>query len=99
MILENVRIFNGTAARLSAPSNVLVVGNIMKTIPKAPIADSTETAVTRIRAGGRSLTPGLIGAAAIADNPDSVRQRAREQLALGASQIKLMARGWGGVQL
>ena len=34
-----------------------------------------------------------IGAAAIADNPDTVRQRAREQLALGASQIKLMAGG------
>jgi imidazolonepropionase-like amidohydrolase len=33
------------------------------------------------------------GAAAIADSPDSVRQRVREQLALGASQIKLMAGG------
>ena len=32
-----------------------------------------------------------IGAAVIADNADAVRQRAREQLALGASQIKLMA--------
>jgi imidazolonepropionase-like amidohydrolase len=34
-----------------------------------------------------------VGAAAIADNADTVRQRAREQLALGASQIKLMAGG------
>jgi imidazolonepropionase-like amidohydrolase len=34
-----------------------------------------------------------IGAVAIADNPDEVRLRAREQLALGASQIKLMAGG------
>jgi imidazolonepropionase-like amidohydrolase len=34
-----------------------------------------------------------VGAAAIADSPDMVRQRAREQLALGASQIKLMAGG------
>lgn len=34
-----------------------------------------------------------IGAAVIADSPDAVRQRAREQLALGASQIKLMAGG------
>ncbi len=33
------------------------------------------------------------GAAAIADSPDLVRQRVREQLALGASQIKLMAGG------
>ncbi len=34
-----------------------------------------------------------IGASAIADSPDTVRQRVREQLALGASQIKLMAGG------
>ena len=34
-----------------------------------------------------------IGAAAIADDADAVRQRAREQLALGASQLKLMAGG------
>ncbi|MFN3670469.1 MAG: amidohydrolase family protein [Bosea sp. (in: a-proteobacteria)] len=34
-----------------------------------------------------------IGGAAIADSPDTVRRRAREQLALGASQIKLMAGG------
>jgi imidazolonepropionase-like amidohydrolase len=34
-----------------------------------------------------------VGAAAIADDPDTVRLRTREQLALGASQIKLMAGG------
>ena len=34
-----------------------------------------------------------VGAAAIADDADTVRLRAREQLALGASQIKLMAGG------
>lgn len=34
-----------------------------------------------------------MGATAIADNPDAVRQRAREQLALGASHVKLMAGG------
>ena len=34
-----------------------------------------------------------LGAAEIADSPDLVRQRTREQLALGASQIKLMAGG------
>src|SRR5690606_15581798 len=33
------------------------------------------------------------GATEIADSPDLVRQRVREQLALGASQIKLMAGG------
>jgi imidazolonepropionase-like amidohydrolase len=34
-----------------------------------------------------------VGAGAIADGPDMVRLRAREQLMLGASQIKLMAGG------
>jgi imidazolonepropionase-like amidohydrolase len=34
-----------------------------------------------------------VGAAAIADDPDTVRKRAREQLQLGASQVKLMAGG------
>jgi imidazolonepropionase-like amidohydrolase len=34
-----------------------------------------------------------VGAAAIADDADTVRRSAREQLALGASQIKLMAGG------
>src|SRR5260221_6148304 len=35
------------------------------------------------------------GVAAIADSPDEVRLRAREQLRQGASQIKLMAGGGG----
>lgn len=34
-----------------------------------------------------------VNAAAIADSPDAVRKRAREQLALGASQVKMMAGG------
>jgi len=34
-----------------------------------------------------------VGGAAIADSPDTVRQRVREQLALGATQIKLTAGG------
>ena len=34
-----------------------------------------------------------IGGSMIADSPDAVRQRAREQLMLGASQIKLTAGG------
>jgi imidazolonepropionase-like amidohydrolase len=37
-----------------------------------------------------------IGAAAVADDADTVRKRAREQLALGASQLKLMAGGGVG---
>ena len=37
--------------------------------------------------------PDRIGAAAIADDEATVRKRAREQLALGATQVKLMAGG------
>jgi imidazolonepropionase-like amidohydrolase len=174
---------------------VLVVGNVIKSISTAPIADPAAARVTRLQGGGRTLMPGLIdahthimfatlpqmvvltsdvgfvnvaatkaanemllrgftsvrdlggpifglkrgidtglvagpriwpagafisqsgghgdfrlptdiparpgdythservGAAAIADSPDAVRLRVREQLMLGASQIKLMAGG------
>src|SRR5215510_12967855 len=60
VIFVNVRIFNGTSDRLSAPSNVLVVGNLIKTISTAPIADPPATSVTRVQGGGRTLMPGLI---------------------------------------
>lgn len=46
----------------------------------------------RIPGGPLSYTEAQ-GMAAIADSPDEVRLRAREQLRLGASQIKLMAGG------
>jgi imidazolonepropionase-like amidohydrolase len=60
VMIENVRIFNGTSDRLSAPSNVLVVGNSIKAISNAPIAAPPGTSVTRIQGGGRTLMPGLI---------------------------------------
>ena len=195
VLFENVRIYNGTADQLSAPTNVLVVGNVITAISPAPVAVPENVAVTRVAGGGRTLMPGLIdahthimfstlpqaailtsdvgfvnvaavkaagdtllrgftsvrdlggpvfglkrgidaglvpgpriwpagafisqtgghgdfrlpielpappdafsyseriGAAAIADDADTVRKRTREQLALGASQIKLMAGG------
>ena len=195
VLFENVRIYNGTADQLSAPTNVLVVGNVITAISPAPVAVPENVAVTRVAGGGRTLMPGLIdahthimfstlpqaailtsdvgfvnvaavkaagdtllrgftsvrdlggpvfglkrgidaglvpgpriwpagafisqtgghgdfrlptelpappdafsyseriGAAAIADDADAVRKRTREQLALGASQIKLMAGG------
>ena len=43
--------------------------------------------------GGPLSHSEVIGVAAIADSPDEVRLRAREQLRQGASQIKLMAGG------
>ena len=60
VIFENVRIFDGTSDRLSSPSNVLVVGNVIKAISASPIAAPPGTAVTRIPGGGRTLMPGLI---------------------------------------
>ncbi|MBK9062038.1 MAG: amidohydrolase family protein [Acidobacteria bacterium] len=62
VLFENVRIFDGTSARLSAPSNVLVVGNVIKSISTAPVAAPAGSAVTRIAGGGRTLMPGLIDA-------------------------------------
>jgi imidazolonepropionase-like amidohydrolase len=194
VLFTNVRVFTG-APNLSPVSNVLVVGNLIRTISTSPIATDGLGEVTRIDGGGRTLMPGLIdnhwhtmfvrptpaammvgdfgyfnilasveatatlmrgfttvrdlggpsfglkqaidegllpgpriypsgamitttgghgdfrpltelprtgsgqshmeqlGAALVADNPDEVRLRAREQLAQGASQIKLMAGG------
>ena len=60
VIIENVRIFNGTSDRLSAPSNVLIVGNIIKAISSAPISAPPGAAIERIQGGGRTLMPGLI---------------------------------------
>jgi len=197
-LFQNVRIFDGKSAALSAPSDVLVRGNVIERISQTPIAIDANADVRVIAAGGRVLMPGLIephwhsfmaatampllttanpsylhllaarqaeetlmrgfttvrdmggpvfglkraidegtvkgpriypsgamisqtsghgdfrfpfelprtlggtlsqseaqGAAAIADSPDEVRLRAREQLRQGASQIKLM--GGGGV--
>lgn len=195
VLFENVRIFNGSADKLSGPSNVLVVGNQIKAISSGTITPPADVALVKVAGGGRTLMPGLIdahthimfatlsqaailnsdigfvnvaavneahnmlmrgftsirdlggpslglkkgidmgmatgpriwssgafisqtgghgdfrlpndmparpgdfthservGAAAIADSADMVRMRAREQLALGASQIKLMAGG------
>ena len=47
----------------------------------------------RAHPGGPLSHSELEGVAAIADSPDEVRLRAREQLRLGASQIKVMAGG------
>ncbi len=60
VLFENVRIYSGTADRLSAASNVLVVGNVIRTISSGPIADPAGVEVQRIRGGGRTLMPGLI---------------------------------------
>ena len=60
VIFEDVRIFDGKSARLSAPSQVLVADGMIRSISTAPIADPPGTVVQRIRGGGRTLMPGLI---------------------------------------
>ena len=59
-LFQNVRIFDGKGASLSAPSNVLVKGNIIERISTAPI--TADPGVTTVAGGGRTLMPGLIDA-------------------------------------
>lgn len=60
VLFENVQIFNGESERLSAPSNILVVGNKIQKISTTSIATSQTPNLTRINGGGRVLMPGLI---------------------------------------
>src|SRR5262245_35567580 len=59
-LFQNVRIFDGKGASLSAPSNVLIKGNIIERISTEPI--TAEPGVTVIAGNGRTLMPGLIDA-------------------------------------
>jgi imidazolonepropionase-like amidohydrolase len=61
-LFQNVRIFDGKGAVLSAPSNVLVKGNVIERISASPIAVDATANVRVIAAGGRVLMPGLIDA-------------------------------------
>ena len=60
-LFQNVRIFDGKSAALSAPSNVLVRGNTIGRISADPISVEGN-AVRVVAAGGRVLMPGLIDA-------------------------------------
>lgn len=60
VLFENVRVFDGRSDRLGPPSNVLVVGNTIRTISTAPIAPPAGLTVTRVPGGERTLMPGLI---------------------------------------
>jgi imidazolonepropionase-like amidohydrolase len=57
VLFENVRIFDGKGAALSAPSNVLVNGNVIARISASAIE---ATGAVRIAGNGRTLMPGLI---------------------------------------
>src|SRR5262245_31755521 len=58
VLFQNVRVFDGRSSALSAPSNVLVKGNLIERISVSPIA--AEAGMTVIAGGGRTLMPGLI---------------------------------------
>ncbi|HMM90590.1 metal-dependent hydrolase family protein [Bradyrhizobium sp.] len=61
VLFQNVRIFDGRSAALSAPSNVLVRGNkIEKISPASATSDAGQTVA--IDGAGRVLMPGLIDA-------------------------------------
>jgi imidazolonepropionase-like amidohydrolase len=59
ILFENVRIFDGKGAALSAPSNVLVQGNVIARISTDPVEPE---GAERIAGNGRTLMPGLIDA-------------------------------------
>ena len=59
-LFENVRIFDGKSATLSAPSNVLVRGNKIETISTQPIPVDRRADTRIVAGGGRTLMPGLI---------------------------------------
>ena len=61
-LFQDVRIYDGTGKSLSAPSNVLVRGNRIERISRAPIALDPTAGVVVIDGGGRTLMPGLIDA-------------------------------------
>jgi imidazolonepropionase-like amidohydrolase len=60
VVFENVRIFNGKADKLSAPSHVLVRGNKIERISTTPIPTDRRADIVLIDGGGRTLMPGLI---------------------------------------
>jgi len=59
-LFRNVRIFDGTSRSLSAPSSVLVRGNLIERVSATAVPD--EDGATVIEGGGRTLMPGLIDA-------------------------------------
>jgi imidazolonepropionase-like amidohydrolase len=62
VLFENVRIFDGVSDTLTAPANVLVVGNKIQAINTRSLPISAEIGIDRINGAGRVLMPGLIDA-------------------------------------
>ncbi len=62
VLFQNVRVFDGKSESLTAPTNVLVVGNKIQKISVAPIPADPGAHATIVDGGGRTLMPGLIDA-------------------------------------
>jgi imidazolonepropionase-like amidohydrolase len=61
-LLQNVLIFDGRSTALSAPSSVLVRGNIIERVAANPISVDADSDATVVKGNRRVLMPGLIGA-------------------------------------
>ena len=59
-LFSNVRIFDGKSDKLSAPSYVLVRGDVIEKISTTPIPTDRRADTVLIDGGGRTLMPGLI---------------------------------------
>src|SRR5215831_4537059 len=59
-LFSNVRVFDGKGTSLSEPMNVLVRGNLIEVISRAPISVDRSATTAIIDGGGRTLMPGLI---------------------------------------
>src|SRR5689334_7531575 len=62
VVFDNVRIFDGAHPQLSAPSSVLIRGNIIEKISTGSIPGDRRADTKIIAGGGRVLMPGLIDA-------------------------------------
>jgi imidazolonepropionase-like amidohydrolase len=62
VLFDNVHVFDSKSGSLTAPTNVLVVGNKIAKISASPIPTNRSAATTIIEGGGRTLMPGLIDA-------------------------------------
>jgi imidazolonepropionase-like amidohydrolase len=73
VLVQNVRVWDGTSEELSEITHVLVEGNLIKSISRS--AEAAEGA-TVINGGGRVLIPGLLDAhvhLALVRRPDEIR--------------------------
>src|SRR6202051_1647128 len=101
-LFQNVRIFDGKGSSLSAPSNVLIKGNIIERVSTEPIA--AEPGVTVIAGNGRTLMPGLIDAHwhAMLIRPDPAQAVAGDvgdnNIAAGAEATDTLMRGFTTVR-